>query len=336
MDTFTQGIIGACAAQLGMKKKQARLATFCGALGGFAPDADTFIQSSTDPLLGKMFHRHFTHSLFFIPIGGLIVSTILYFILLRKYSFKTIYLYSTLGYATHALLDACTSYGTQLFWPLTSLRVAWDNIAIIDPLYTIPLLIGVIVTFISRHNRWAKIMFTWSMIYLSFGFIQNFRAVNILKEHVAKRDQKIERYRVMPTLGNLFLWRTLYESKGRYYTDAVSLWPGISQSFYSGESIPKLDIRRDFPFLKEEDLQYRDIERFRWFAQDWLAISPKSPNVIGDLRYSAEIKGVDPLWGIEILPEKRDQHIKNYQLRIKDRNLANYLKFFEVKENSSN
>lgn len=69
MDTFTQAIIGACGAQLGMKKTQAKLAAFCGAVGGITPDLDTFITSSTDPLIGKMLHRHFTHSLFLFPLG---------------------------------------------------------------------------------------------------------------------------------------------------------------------------------------------------------------------------------------------------------------------------
>ena len=45
------------------------------------------------------------------------------------------------GYATHGLLDACTSYGTVLFWPFSNERLTWNNISIVDPLLTIPALI---------------------------------------------------------------------------------------------------------------------------------------------------------------------------------------------------
>ena len=43
-----------------------------------------------------------------------------------------------MGYATHGLLDSCTSYGTQLFWPFSDVRVAWDTMSIVDPLFTVP------------------------------------------------------------------------------------------------------------------------------------------------------------------------------------------------------
>ena len=56
-------------------------------------------------------------------------------------NFKTIYIASFLGYATHGLLDACTSYGTLLFWPFSNERVTWNNISIVDPIFTIPVLI---------------------------------------------------------------------------------------------------------------------------------------------------------------------------------------------------
>ena len=114
-----------------------------GFLSGMAPDLDILIRSSTDPLLSLEYHRQFTHSLIFIPFGGLICALFL-FVVFKKispFNFKKTWLYCTLGYGTHGLIDACTSYGTLLFWPFSDIRIAWNNISIIDPLFTIPLIL---------------------------------------------------------------------------------------------------------------------------------------------------------------------------------------------------
>ena len=71
---------------------------------------------------------------------------------------------------THVLLDALTSYGTQLFWPLTSAPVAISSIFIIDPLYTLPLLLAVIVGLFagmgSAGLRWQRTALVVSSVYL--------------------------------------------------------------------------------------------------------------------------------------------------------------------------
>ena len=111
-----------------------------------AADIDIFFKSDIDPLFYLEFHRQFTHSLLFIPIGSFLCACFFYYLFLRSkdIKFKETYIYCTLGYATHGLLDSCTSYGTQLLWPFTNERIAWNLISIIDPLFTIPLVILVL------------------------------------------------------------------------------------------------------------------------------------------------------------------------------------------------
>ena len=75
MDPITQASIGAAAAQ-SIGRTSLKTALLIGALGGFLPDSDVFIRSSEDPLLHLEYHRHFTHSLIFIPVGGLITAGI--------------------------------------------------------------------------------------------------------------------------------------------------------------------------------------------------------------------------------------------------------------------
>ena len=158
MDPLSQGVIGAVAAQQKTTKNHFVIATILGFLSGMAADLDIFIRSSNDPLLYLEFHRQFTHSLIFIPIGGFLCAIFFYYLFLRNkdITFKQTYIYSTLGYATHGLLDSCTTYGTQLLWPFTDDRVAWNTISIIDPLFTIPLLSLIILAVIKKKKIISK------------------------------------------------------------------------------------------------------------------------------------------------------------------------------------
>jgi len=90
MDIVTQGVLGATFAQSFSSKKSMKMATLAGFLGGLAPDADGFIRSSSDTLLAIEYHRHFTHSIFFIPFGALIPALIVWLILKRKENSPTI------------------------------------------------------------------------------------------------------------------------------------------------------------------------------------------------------------------------------------------------------
>ena len=147
MDPITQGTLGAVLSQSVSNKKTLGIIGLIGFLSGLAPDLDIFIRSEKDPLLFLEFHRQFTHSLIFIPFGGFICAVCLFFLISKRLniSFKDTWISATLGYATHGLLDACTSYGTLLFWPFTQTRIAWNSISIIDPLFTIPLFILIIL-----------------------------------------------------------------------------------------------------------------------------------------------------------------------------------------------
>src|SRR5690606_27790991 len=132
-------------------------ATLFGCLGGLAADLDALINSKTDPLLFLEYHRHFTHSLIFIPFGALIVAGIVYPFFRPKVTFNKAYLFTLLGYAAHGLVAACTSYGTLVLWPFFHTRFAWSNISIIEPLFTVPLIGFVLLSWIKKNNGYAQI-----------------------------------------------------------------------------------------------------------------------------------------------------------------------------------
>ena len=153
MDPLTQGVLGASLPQSLGKARDAASAGLLGFLAGMSADLDVLIRSTTDPLLFLEYHRQFTHSLIFIPIGGVLCALLLHALIGRRRGlrFRQTWLFCTLGYATHALLDACTTYGTMLLWPFSEQRFAWNTISIIDPLFTLPLLVGVLLAAKKRH-----------------------------------------------------------------------------------------------------------------------------------------------------------------------------------------
>ena len=300
MDPVSQAALGAACAQSAVRRPQFAAASLCGVVGGLAPDLDVLIQSDTDPLLALEFHRHFTHSLAFVPVGALLCALLLFPLCRRYLRFPVCYGFCGLGYASHGLLDACTSYGTQLFWPFSRERIAFDIISVVDPLFTLPLIALVIWGAVRRHSRFAVAGIAWGLGYLGLGAIQNQRATAVAIDLAAARGHTPVAITVKPSFGNILLWKTIYEDSGRFYVDAVRVFVG--STVFVGESRQKLDLVRDFPWLGPDSQQRRDMERFSWFASGYLALDEQNRNRIVDMRYSLVPNRGDGLWGIELDP----------------------------------
>ncbi len=304
MDPVSQAGFGAGLSQSFAGDRHRQLsALLIGALAGMAPDLDIFINSPKDPLLFLEYHRQFTHALVFIPFGALLCALVFYPFAKSRLSFSQVYLFAFLAYATHGLLDACTSYGTQLFWPFSNERVAWNIVSIIDPLFTLPVLVLVLLGVFKRRAVFARAAFVYALIFLSLGVIQKQRAETAVGELAEQRGHEPVRVQVKPGFANRHLWKTIYEYDGRYYVDAVKLLWDVE--YLPGSSIRKLDVRRDFPWLSADSRQAKDIERFRWFSDDFLAVSRRDPNLIMDMRYSFLPNEIAPMWGVEV---SRQQH----------------------------
>ena len=307
MDPVTQGAFGAIFSQTISNKKKILFGSIVGCFAGLAPDLDIFIRSASDPLLKLEYHRQFTHSLIFIPIGALIV-TFFSRLLFKKYlSWGETYFFSFIGFATHGLLDACTSYGTQLLWPFTDERISWNYISVVDLFLTIPVILAIIFAIIMKNKYITLFGIVYILVYLTFGAYQENRAQFVGKSIANLRGHESKDLTAKPSLGNLFLWKTIYEDDGFYYVDAVRLF---SKSEYcQGTKIKKLYLPNDFPELDITSQQYKDIKRFDWFSQGYLG-KVIDKNIITDVRYSAVPNEVDGLWGIRInLDKNNSSHV---------------------------
>lgn len=310
MDPFTQGALGAAATLSWRRPKKATMYLVAGWLGGMAADLDVLISSKSDPILFLEYHRHFTHSLFFIPIGGAVVGFLLWLLLFRfqKLPLKEVILAATVGYATHALLDACTTYGTLLLWPFSSMRVAWNAIAIIDPIYTGVLSLGILLTMFFKSQAFVRIGLAVSFVYLGFGVYMREQAEAAGHKLAANRSHQPVRLESKPTVLNLFLWRIVYEYEGRFFVDAVHLWPWSVNRIYEGTSVEKLS-KPPEQWPAGATIS-KDFERFRWFSNDYLMWHPTEEGVIGDVRYAMLPNRIEPLWGIKADLERPDEHVQ--------------------------
>ncbi len=298
MDPITQGALGASLSQSLSHKKNVLIIGLIGFLSGMAPDLDVLIRSDTDPLLFLEYHRQFTHSLLFIPVGGLICALTFYLLITRYTSltFRSTYLYCTLGYATHGLLDTCTSYGTQLLWPISDQRFAWNTVSVIDPLLSIPLLLLIVLATIRKQPAFALAGFIWVITYQIIGAYQNHRASEAGYHLATERGHQPLRLEAKPSFANLILWKVIYETEDDFYTDGVRL--GLNTKIYPGKPIARLNIDRDFPWLISHSQQAIDLQRFNKFSQGYTAVDPNNPQRVIDVRYSLLPNQATGLWSL--------------------------------------
>jgi inner membrane protein len=202
---------------------------------------------------------------------------------------------TTLGYATHGLIDACTTYGTLLLWPFSHLRVSWRLISVIDPLFTLPLLAAVVASVVRKSRRAVIAGWTWAGIYLGLCLVQHVRASHAQHAIAKLRGHEVQRAAVFPSFANNITWRSLYRSGDRYYVDKIRVgWMGKS-CVSPGQSVsaaPDLDPTGLLPAV------VRGERLIRWFSRGWVAYDPTEPSVLGDLRYSFAPTQVRPIWGI--------------------------------------
>lgn len=304
MDPLTQGLLGAAAAQVVLGKRLGHRGWIAGAIGGLLPDADILIRSTADPLLAIEYHRHFTHSLAFIPAGGLIAA--LPWLAFRKQrpDAKLLVAASTIGYATHGLLDACTTYGTHLYWPFSDERTAWNLIATIGPLFTLFLLVGVVLAALRSSRFPAIAALCLCLTYVGVAGLQRERAVEALARIAQARGHTVARAEIFPTVGNPLVWRSLYRNGALYHADRIRVPLRGEPTWLAGNSLQPVALDDLPPQAAADSRVRRDFQRFSYFSAGWLARAPRDASVIADARYSLATLEFEPIWGVRFDPAR--------------------------------
>jgi inner membrane protein len=320
MDPVTHTLLGAVASYALFGGRLGRRAAAIGAVAGAFPDVDNFISSKEDPLLYVEYHRYFTHSIVFAIVGSLIA--VLPWILRRQFrpQWKLFWLCALPAYLSHCLLDAATTYGTQILWPFTRQRYGWDLIAIVDPIFTLALLAGLIFALTRRQVRVAGVTFLFCAAYIALGGLQHHRAQRLQIALAQERGHVIERSRVMPAIGNNLVWRSLYESNGMIYSDRIRVGWFSRGQLREGGSVALATPADLTPLEAEGNRMTRGFERFAWFSDGWVARSAVDETVLGDMRYSMSMEAFDPIWGIRFVRENGKVHLE-WVSRTRDRRM---------------
>ena len=227
MDSITQAVLGASLQGALLGRWQGRRALLYGAMLGTLPDLDVVIDYG-DAVADMTYHRGFSHSLLVLSILAVLFTALARWLRPNPaYSTRRLFLAVWLALITHPLLDAFTSYGTQLFWPLQTPPVAWSSVFIIDPLYTVPLLVAVIVGLVRGLRdkpQWLAITaLSLSSIYLVSTLAGKWMAEQRVQDVLAERGIQADTLFSTPTPFNSLLWRVTVVD-GTDYHEALVSW----------------------------------------------------------------------------------------------------------------
>ena len=267
MDSITQAVLGASVQGALLGRWQGRKALLYGAMLGTLPDMDVVIDYG-DAVANMTYHRGFSHSLFVVGI----VSVLLAWLIRRfrphpDYSGRRLWLCIWLVLTTHVLLDAFTTYGTQLFWPLTSPPVNISSIFIIDPLYTLPLLLAVLgglaIGLKRRFGlRLQYVALALSSLYLASTLAGKQMANQRLDQALAQAGIQAQILFSSPTPFNTLLWRVVAVDGDDYY-EGLTSW--LDQHPPRLERLPRRASEAQAALADSPQHQ-----RLRWFSNDLL------------------------------------------------------------------
>ena len=283
MDSLTQIVLGAAVGEAVLGKKVGNKAMLYGAIAGTIPDLDTFASAFTDTITAIEIHRGFTHSIvfsiLFAPIFGWLISRI------EKKSIATWQNWSWLmfwGLFTHPLLDSHTTWGTQLFWPL-EVRLAYKNIFVIDPLYTLPFLVFLILAM--RQERGTKKRRKLNNLGLLISSIYLLVITPALKLYTfnkftdALEDQDIAYYKIetKPAPLNAVLWSANVEIDDAYLIGNYSI--------FDTQPIEFVEHPKNHQLLGDW-IEKRNVKRLIDISEGWYTISKRDEDIyFNDLRF---------------------------------------------------
>ena len=221
MDSLTQIVLGAAVGNATLGKRIGNKAILYGAIAGTIPDLDVIFGKFTDTITAIEWHRGFSHSILFCilmsPVFGWLVNK-----LERKFNlgWKPWAMLFFWGMFTHPLLDAFTTWGTQLLWPL-DISLAFNSIFVVDPLYTLPFLtLTVLSMFYKREsetraklNR-AGLIISSAYLLLTVGL--KFLVTQKFEKALVEQNISYSQISTRPTPMNTILWNANVETSDSY------------------------------------------------------------------------------------------------------------------------
>ena len=298
MDSLSQYVLGAGIGVAIMgRRTTVWKAALWGGIAGTIPDLDALIDHG-DPIRNMTFHRAESHSLLYLTILAPALAVGVAKLHGEMQHFLRWWLALWLALFTHPLLDNMTIYGTQLLQPFTDHPYFIGSVFIIDPLYTLPLLFGLIATGVSRSPdrlRWNRLGVIVSTAYLGWSMLAQQVVQQIAVRDLAAQGIASAQMLVTPTPFNTVLWRVLSMSP-----DGTSYHEGF-YSLLDGRRAIRFDrFRRDADLHAALATEW-SVARMAWFSQGYYRMRERDGvATIADLRM-----GQEPNYTFEFAVAKR-------------------------------
>lgn len=298
MEPVTHALMGGLLVAACAPATRRRAALLAGAIVAVLPDLDE-LWPAADAVQRMTTHRAATHSLLVLPF----VAVLLWLVLRRWQPVREAPMRWLAGIAlallSHPLMDACNSYGVQLFWPLERPTTMWATIFIIDPLVTLPLLVGFMVAWRRREQRgggfWTGAGLALCGIYLAWAGGAKWLLERSLHAQLAQKGYTAALVLTEPTPFNTLAWRVLVvRIDGRQYFEGF-------YSYVTGRITPLQ------PMISQPELLANAASpaytRLQWFTHGFYSVQDVGSDiVVADLRM-----GIEPKYAFRfVVGEKRD------------------------------
>jgi len=221
VDPLTHAISGAALARAFPKQPLSTKQLFLIILLAMAPDSDIVLRLISDPVY-LQHHRGLTHSLLMLPLWGWLI-----FNLSSRQVKQNPAMPKLIGLALllHISLDVVTTYGTMLFAPVSDKRFSVDLLFIIDPIFSLCLLIPVLLGFIWKRQarRLSTLSFVVALAYLLLAYSNQQQAIELTR----KAHPDAIAFHALPLAFSPFNWQLIAEYPNHYARAAVNLKPGF-------------------------------------------------------------------------------------------------------------
>jgi inner membrane protein len=269
MDSLTHVVLGAAIGTAVLGRKVGAKAALWGAACATLPDLDVLIPYG-DPVRDFTFHRATSHSLFWLTLAApLLAWGIARLLRASGGTFREWWLLTWLALVTHPLLDAFTVYGTQLLLPFSDYPVGLGSVFIIDPLYTMPIAVGLVAALWlrdrapARARRWNAAGLALSSLYLGWSVFAQSQAEAAVERTLASTPLAGAPALATPAPFNTLLWRVVVMDRDGYREGYYSL-------FDDGGTVG-LEHHPTDNGLLEPLRDDRTVQRLAWFTKGFYA-----------------------------------------------------------------
>ncbi len=333
MDSITQAALGAAVGEAVAGKKAGYKAALWGAALGTLPDLDILFNPFLDAVGELRVHRGFTHSILFCfaasPLFGWLINRIHRSLDLGWFTWTKV---AFLTFLTHIMIDIATTYGTQALFPFSNTPLTTDSIFIIDPLYTLPLLLGVVTAqFFKRSSSYRrKLNFTGlilSSLYMIWGFGIKSHVHSVYQSSFENQHGYHNLIKTTPNGPTTFLWNGYVIKNDTLYHSVYSIFDESKELSFT--AVPR-NTELIVPHITD-----RAIDTLLWFSRGYYTAKRENDKLIFyDLRFGRSdlwlTEGAEYVWRNEIVfDENGNAHTFELSTPTFDTRSALFSRFWE-------